>query len=174
MTGVPTRSVSADEFFNVGFFADPHRNVDDIENLRSIIEQDLKVRGIDPRDEAWRGFLTDVCLAIRYYSRKLKIAMLKRAFFVALSIALIVVIPAVVHLLVATGSTGNATKVMAQITAALTGILALQKAFSTWLSQSQRYGRFWEALADLKDIYYGLRTKLRAGNRNKMPQRRIS
>ncbi len=99
MTDVSTGTSPADEFFNVGFFADVHRNVDDIEELRSIIGKDLHVEGIDPKDEVWRGFLTDVCLAIRYYSRKLKVAMLKRVLYVARSIALIVVIPLTVHLL---------------------------------------------------------------------------
>jgi hypothetical protein len=47
----------------------------------------------------------------------------------------------------------------AQLTAALTGLFGLQRAFLEWQKQSNRYLQLWEASANLKTEYYTLRTK---------------
>ena len=49
--------------------------------------------------------------------------------------------------------------IIAQLTAILTGLFGLQRAFSSWQKVKNRFAQLWEARANLKTEYYGIRTR---------------
>jgi photosystem II stability/assembly factor-like uncharacterized protein len=56
------------------------------------------------------------------------------------------------------GAAGAASTVVGQVTAVLTGVLALQKTLGGFFAANQRYGVWWKTSADLKKLWYGLQT----------------
>jgi hypothetical protein len=56
----------------------------------------------------------------------------------------------------ASTSTGNVT---AQVTALLTGLLAVHKSLSSWLDKRKVIGNFWKAESDLKTKLYAFEDK---------------
>ncbi len=106
-------------------------------------------------------YAVDVHMNIAWYVRRLEREKLWRQVFTISSLALLPLIPALIWLLGAAPGEGGALTVeadsgisAAQLTAMLTGVLAIHKTVAAWLDKRQLFGHFWRASADLKEILY--------------------
>ncbi len=123
-------------------------------------------------------YIVEVILPIGWYRRKIYIANVFRGAYLLISVLLVLAIPLVVAFLptflqspgiarwfgtaAPTASTPAASvtvNVVAQLTAVLAGVLALQKTIGGWLSTQQQYAAWWKTSSDLKKLWYGLQTK---------------
>jgi len=109
-------------------------------------------------------FIICTLLAADWYSKHMNRSWRFRWMYAAASLALMVALPlisywiqSVVEKLPAggAGSTGWAV----QVSAIVTGLLAVQKTMATWLDTHRRFGDQWRARAALRDILYGLETR---------------
>ncbi|WP_428659784.1 hypothetical protein [Reyranella sp.] len=101
-------------------------------------------------------FVLEVIMPIAWYARRITKAERIRDLFIVLSLCLIVVIPLLLAWLPKFADLGAnpSTAIVAQLTGALTGVLALQKMIAATLAQQQRYGAWWKASSDLKKVWY--------------------
>ncbi len=102
-----------------------------------------------------------------------------RVLFTSISLILLLMIPLIIfHIGEASAGTGNIT---AQITALLTGLLAVHKSLSSWLDKRKVIGNFWKAESDLKtklyafeDKWKGKATEDSGGNPNKIKELKLN
>lgn len=102
------------------------------------------------------AFVLEVVMPIAWYTQRIKKAGRIRNFFIGASCLLVVAIPILLAWLPKITDLQNspATAIVAQLTGALTGVLALQKMITATLAQHQRYGAWWKASSDLKKVWY--------------------
>ncbi|HEX8874319.1 MAG TPA: hypothetical protein VF780_06785, partial [Nitrosospira sp.] len=80
-----------------------------------------------------------------------------RILFTGISLILLMAIPLIIfHIGEASAGTGNIT---AQVTALLTGLMAVHKSLSSWLDKRKVIGNFWKAESDLKTKLYAFEDK---------------
>jgi hypothetical protein len=77
-----------------------------------------------------------------------------RRWFTGLSLALLFATPLLIFKL-----TGNEANIASQVTAVLTGLIAVQKSISTWLDKRKIVGNFWKAESELKTKLYTFEDK---------------
>lgn len=82
---------------------------------------------------------------------------LMRRVFTGLSLVLLVAIPFLIFM-VSKGS-GNEANIASQVTAVLTGLIAVQKSISSWLDKRKIVGNFWKAESELKTKLYAFEDK---------------
>jgi len=99
------------------------------------------------------GFMTHHHLAIMRYQTLLNREKNYRAFFIGFSFVLLAFVPVCIFLL-SKYLAGSSSNVIAQITAMLTGLLAVQKALSSWLDKRVIIGNFYRAQSVLKSNLY--------------------
>ena len=100
-------------------------------------------------------------LPIRWYSNKIKTALTQRRAYIFACILLIILIPVVVVLIPKLFDSKTAQGILGQLSAILTGTLALQKIIAGSMSAQQRSGAWRKASSDLKKIWYGFETQWR-------------
>ncbi|MEO0923757.1 MAG: hypothetical protein AAFY09_13485, partial [Pseudomonadota bacterium] len=66
-------------------------------------------------------------------------------------------------LVISSGANGSVEVITSQIVALLTGVIALQRAFSAWFTNRRTMGRRWRARSDLLTIIYEVQSKFGAG-----------
>ncbi|MCK4465081.1 MAG: hypothetical protein KAU83_05160 [Bacteroidales bacterium] len=99
-------------------------------------------------------------LNIDWYEERLKKERNYRYIFTTISLALLLLIPiGILYLTQLPGISGSS--VAAQITAVLTGLLAVHRSLSSWFSKRQLMGHFWKASADLKESLYSFEERWR-------------
>ncbi|ACY19194.1 hypothetical protein [Haliangium ochraceum] len=116
-------------------------------------------------DEALLLFIVEVHLNIAWYADRLRREDRMRRFYTIVSAVLFMAVPALVWFLSggfdvfasddggeALASSAHSTA--AEITAVITGLLAVHRALSAWLDKRQIHGHFWRASADLKELLY--------------------
>lgn len=113
-------------------------------------------------------YVVDVHLNIEWYVKRLAREQMWRRIFIVASILLLPTIPLLIWRLgyidagagagstSSTGSTSSGNTTAVQITAMITGILAIHKAIAAWLDKRQLFSLFWRASAELKEILYSL------------------
>lgn len=101
-------------------------------------------------------FVLEVIMPMAWYTQQNRKAFKLRNWYIFLSLCLIVAIPLLLAQLprIADLGAGPSTAVVAQLTGALTGMLALQKVIAATFAQHQRYGAWWKASSELKKIWY--------------------
>lgn len=80
-----------------------------------------------------------------------------RRWFTGLSLALLVATPFLIFLV--SKMTGNEANIASQVTAVLTGLIAVQKSISSWLDKRKIVGNFWKAESELKTKLYTFEDK---------------
>jgi hypothetical protein len=123
-------------------------------------------------------FLRDVVLPISWYAGKIKTAWTMRTAYMVGSAALIVLIPvglAAISAWAKSENLGDAPLVVAQLTGALTGVIGLQRMIAATLTQQQRYGSWYKASSDLKQLWYALQSSwLNKGLSRNWPDQRAA
>lgn len=122
-------------------------------------------------DELLQRYIIEVQLNIEWYAARLQRERRLRRVYVMLSSVLFVVIPLLIWLLssgfdprtAAPQESGAAHSTAAEITAVITGILAVHQALAAWLDKRHMVGHFWRASADLKELLYSFEGTWRAG-----------
>lgn len=113
-------------------------------------------------DPALTGFIADVILGAAWYTRKYRGARCSALAFIALNVVLVLALPVGIAALGKYWSSSPSVSasqysfLIAQLSAVLCGIFALQKTLSAWYAQQQNYAGWYKCGADLKEIYYGL------------------
>jgi len=107
----------------------------------------------DTARAAIAGFMTHHHLAIMRYQTLLDREKRHRAFFIGFSFVLLALVPLSIFLL-SEHLAGKSSNIIAQITAMLTGLLAVQKALSSWLDKRVIIGNFYRAQSTLKSNLY--------------------
>ncbi|SPP92813.1 hypothetical protein [Bradyrhizobium vignae] len=117
---------------------------------------------IEALKPALSEYVVDVILSAAWYTRQYSRARRNAILFIALNAAMVVGFPIAIAALGGTWSSSSSAanphvgSLVAQLTAVLTGILALQKTISAWYSQQQNYAGWYKCAADLKELYYSL------------------
>ncbi|WP_428265569.1 hypothetical protein [Haliangium sp.] len=106
-------------------------------------------------DQLLTRYVVHVHLNISWYAERLAREKRWRQLYIACSVLLLLIIPALVWLLAHTSS-GDSASVTAQISALITGVLGIHKAMAGWLDKRQLFGHFWRASAELKELLYSL------------------
>ncbi len=96
-------------------------------------------------------------LNIEWYTKRRKKERCLRVFFTAITLLLLLGIPFALYFIYKLA--GDTEILTAQITAILTGLLAVHKALSSWLDKRKLIGNFWKASADLKENLYSFEDK---------------
>jgi hypothetical protein len=109
-------------------------------------------------DPALEDFVIDVILGAAWYARKYRSAEANAYWYFAANLALVVGVPLVLYLASQNMKVGapQIASAVAQLSGLLTGVFALQKMFSAWFVQRQRYAAWYQCASDLKQIYYDL------------------
>lgn len=100
-----------------------------------------------------REYVIEVQLNIDWYVRRLERERFMQWLFTAFSVVLLIGIPPLIAWL----SQRDDTKTVwtaAQITAMITGILAIHKTLAAWVDKRQLFGHFWRTSAELKELLY--------------------
>lgn len=103
--------------------------------------------------ELLREYVMEVQLNIDWYVRRLERERRMQWMFTAFSVVLLIGIPPLIAWL----SHRDDTKTVwtaAQITAMITGILAIHKTLAAWVDKRQLFGHFWRTSAELKELMY--------------------
>lgn len=103
--------------------------------------------------ELLREYVIEVQLNIDWYVRRLERERLMQWMFTGFSVVLLIGIPPLIAWL----SHRDDTKTVwtaAQITAMITGILAIHKTLAAWVDKRQLFGHFWRTSAELKELLY--------------------
>jgi len=113
-------------------------------------------------------YVTDVHLNIAWYDKKVKAEKSIRNLYVAITLALLLVMPILILMLnslaeriTETSSEQDPDYLIAQVAALITGVLALHSGIAAWFEQRKVIGNFWKASADLKEALYDLEDKWR-------------
>lgn len=107
-----------------------------------------------------RQYVVDVHLNIEWYVRRLRREKVWQRLFVTGSVLLLPGIPVLIwglSYLSDTAASWSAT----QVTAVLTGVLAIHKSVAAWLDKRQLFGHFWRASAELKELLYSFELRWR-------------
>jgi hypothetical protein len=103
--------------------------------------------------ELLREYVVEIHLNIDWYVRRLERERAMQWLFTAFSVVLLIGIPPLIAWL----SHRDDTKTVwtaAQITAMITGILAIHKTLAAWVDKRQLFGHFWRTSAELKELLY--------------------
>ncbi len=101
-------------------------------------------------------YVIDVHLNIFWYEKAKKKEQKRIKTYGVSSLALLLLIPFAIWYISNNSKAENLEAVMTQVTALITGLLAVHKAFSTWIDKRKFIGQFWKAAADLKENLYHL------------------
>lgn len=93
----------------------------------------------------------------RYQELQAREAKLRKKFTVV-SLALLFIIPLLI-LAMGVVFPGDKGSITAQVTAVLTGLLAVHKSLSSWMDKRKVIGNFWKAESDLKTRLYSFEDK---------------
>jgi hypothetical protein len=107
-------------------------------------------------DRALEEFIIEAVLGAAWYEKRYRSARGKAVAYIALNIALVTGLPLALIGLGRLAGPNTAKAVAAQITALLTGVLALQKTLAGWYASQQRFAIWYKSASDLKSAYYGL------------------
>lgn len=131
-----------------------HRSRERARHLLSDFKQELSLPvGTNSNlDEHLETFLSEAVLGAAWYQKRCGNAYRKIWFYIIANCALVIGLP--LSLIGIAALDKAVTPIPAQVTAVLTGILALQKTLSTWYSSQQRYAAWYKARSDLKSLYY--------------------
>ena len=138
------------DILSKGDVADGFRSSEKAKELLPDFKQQLHLlQDVDKElDSALVGFLTEAVLGAARYEKRCGDAELKVWLYIFLSSLLVIGIGKLTD--------AQSAALPAQITAVLTGVLALQKTLSTWYASQQRYAAWYKARSDLKTLYYTL------------------
>jgi hypothetical protein len=103
--------------------------------------------------ELLRDYVLEIHLNIDWYVRRLERERALQWMFTMFSVVLLIGIPPLIAWL----SHRDDTKTVwtaAQITAMITGILAIHKTLAAWVDKRQLFGHFWRTSAELKELLY--------------------
>lgn len=148
-----------------GGVGDGHRSDMDAKRYLPAVLAALAIRGDETKERvnpALHDYVVDVILSAAWYTRRYGRARTNAILFIALNIVLVIGFPIGIAALGGSWSSSAAVSnsqlggLVAQLTAVLTGILALQKTLSAWYSQQQNYAGWYKCAADLKENYYSL------------------
>lgn len=98
-------------------------------------------------------YVMEIHLNIDWYVRRLERERALQWMFTAFSVALLIGIPPLIAWLSHRDGT-NTVWTAAQITAMITGILAIHKTLAAWVDKRQLFGHFWRTSAELKELLY--------------------
>lgn len=137
------------------------RSLEQAEETLQVFLARLDIPG-NPEDAGGllRQYIVDVHLNIEWYVRRLHIEKLWQRLFVTGSVLLLPGIPALIWGL-SHFSDSTTTWTATQVTAVLTGVLAIHKSVAAWLDKRQLFGHFWRASAELKELLYSFELKWR-------------
>ncbi len=97
-------------------------------------------------------YVVDIHLNILWYMRRLKRERWWRRLFITGTIILLPAVPLLIWLLSSQSDDGGWSA--AELTALITGILAIHKTVAAWLDKRQLFSHFWRASSDLKEMLY--------------------
>lgn len=103
--------------------------------------------------ELLREYVMEIHLNIDWYVRRLERERRMQWVFTVFSVVLLIGIPPLIAWL----SHRDDVKTVwtaAQITAMITGILAIHKTLAAWVDKRQLFGHFWRTSAELKELLY--------------------
>lgn len=103
--------------------------------------------------ELLREYVIEIHLNIDWYVRRLEHERALQWMFTAFSVVLLIGIPPLIAWLSHRDGT-NTVWTAAQITAMITGILAIHKTLAAWVDKRQLFGHFWRTSAELKELLY--------------------
>jgi hypothetical protein len=98
-------------------------------------------------------YVIEVQLNIDWYVRRLERERLMQWMFTVFSVVLLIGIPPLIAWLSRRDDT-TTVWTAAQITAMITGILAIHKTLAAWVDKRQLFGHFWRTSAELKELLY--------------------
>ena len=100
-----------------------------------------------------REYVIEVQLNIDWYVRRLERERLMQWMFTVFSVVLLIGIPPLIAWL-SHRDDAKTVWTAAQITAMITGILAIHKTLAAWVDKRQLFGHFWRTSAELKELLY--------------------
>jgi hypothetical protein len=165
MAGGPRpRTATIARLLAVGDVGDGHRSN---EKARGLLPEIKTAFGLSENetpiiDRALIELAAEVLLGAAWYTRKYRQARWNAVVFIAVNVVLVVAIPIGIAALGSSWSSSTSISanqygfLIAQLSAVLSGVFALQKTLSAWYSQQQNYAGWYKCGADLKEIYYGL------------------
>ncbi len=107
-----------------------------------------------------RRFVAAVHMNARWYYKAIKREQLYRAAFIALTVALLGLVPVLLvwglPKLVETFADTAFSAVTGQIVGVLTGLIAIHKTLQSWLNARKVIGRYWQTRTSLVDVIYDL------------------
>jgi hypothetical protein len=104
-------------------------------------------------EDLLREYVIEVQLNIDWYVRRLERERLMQWMFTAFSVVLLIGIPPLIAWL-SHRDDSKTVWTAAQLTAMITGILAIHKTLAAWVDKRQLFGHFWRTSAELKELLY--------------------
>lgn len=106
-------------------------------------------------------FILNFHKLISYYQQRRRKENKWHSWFTFLSLFLLAAIPGLIYWATTLGKPGeiHVDIVVSQLTAVLTGLIAVQKSISSWLDKRKIVGNFWKAESELKTRLYTFEDK---------------